>query len=97
MDQKVVVQIIGAQVACPSGLKDTWRELAEYTRRQLDARYKGVYSLEYFDLFDPGCPPLPPDAQLPYVTIAGEEFSSGGKLNIPAIRKKVAEFLEAQG
>ncbi len=94
MTRQVVIQIIGSPVACPAGVKDTWRELAEYTRHQLDTRHKGFYSLEYFDLFDPGCPPLPPDAQLPYVTIAGEEFSSGGKLNIPAICKKVAELLK---
>jgi hypothetical protein len=94
MTRQVVIQIIGSLVACPAGVKDTWRELAELTRRQLDTRHKGFYSLEYFDLFDPGCPPLPPNAHLPYVTIAGEEFSSGGKLNIPAIRKKVAELLE---
>jgi hypothetical protein len=93
MSEQVIVQIIGSPVACPAGTKDTWRELADYARRQLKMKFKEGCQLEYYDLFDPECPPLPVDAQLPFVLIEGDKFSSGGKLNIPAISKRVAELL----
>jgi len=93
MSRQVLVQIIGSQIACSEGLKDSWRELADYTRRQLELRFNGTCQVEYFDLFDPACPPLPAEAQLPFVIIAGQKFSSGGKLNIPALSKRVAELL----
>jgi hypothetical protein len=94
MPVPVLVQIVGAQIVCAEGLKDSWRELADYARRQLETRFNGSCRVEYFDLFDPGCPQMPADAQLPYVMVAGEKFSSGGKLNIPAIGKRVAQLLE---
>ena len=92
MSEQVIVQIIGSPVACSAGTKDTWRELANYVSRQLKLKFKEGCQLEYFDLFDPACPQLPSDAELPFVLIAGEKFSSGGKLNIPAISKRVAEL-----
>jgi hypothetical protein len=94
MSCQILVQIIGAQIACAEGLKDSWRELADYARRHLETRFNGSCQVEYFDLFDPGCPQMPADAQLPYVMVAGEKFSSGGKLNIPTIGKRVAELLD---
>jgi hypothetical protein len=94
MLEHVIVQIIGSPVACPAGTKDTWRELADYARRQLKVKFKEGCQLEYYDLFDPACPQLPSDAELPFVIIAGEKFSSGGKLNISAISKRVADLLK---
>lgn len=94
MSRQVLVQIIGSQIACSEGLKDSWRELADYTRRQLELRFNSGCRVEYFDLFDPGCPQMPADAQLPFVLIDGKMFSSGGKLNIPAIGRRVAELLD---
>jgi hypothetical protein len=44
------------------------------------------------DLFDPACPPLPPDAQLPLVLVNAEVLSSGGKISVPAIRKRLEAF-----
>ncbi|MCZ7573573.1 MAG: hypothetical protein M5U01_33900 [Ardenticatenaceae bacterium] len=48
---------------------------------------------DYFDLFDPACPPLPAGAQLPLVLVNGDLLSSGGQISMPAIRRR----LEALG
>lgn len=90
MDAPVVVHIVGAPTAaCGEGVKDTWRELADWAARQLEARFGPAVRVAYFDLLDPACPPLPPDAQLPLVLVNGEVLSTGGKLSLPAIRKRV--------
>ena len=89
-----IVQIIGAPVACAGGAKETWREIATLASDQLRRRFGEVVRVEYFDLFDPACPSLPPGSQLPLVLINGELFSSGGKISIPAIRKQL-EMLDA--
>ncbi|MCC7208358.1 MAG: hypothetical protein IT323_13705 [Anaerolineae bacterium] len=88
-----MVQIIGTQVACADGLKDSWRHTATWAAGRLEDLFGDGVIVEYFDLFDPSCPHLPPDAQLPLVLIDGEVLSSGGKIPMPAIRKK----LEALG
>jgi disulfide oxidoreductase YuzD len=88
----VLVQIIGAQIACKDGLKDSWRETAEWAARQLKARYGDSVRVEYFDLFDPGCPALPEGAQLPLVLVNNRVVSSGGKISIPIIRKSLEEL-----
>ena len=85
----IVVQIIGAPLACADGVKDTWREVARHTADQLIARFGDRVRVQYFDLFDADCPALPDGAQLPLVLIAGEVLSSGGKISTPAIRKRV--------
>lgn len=46
----------------------------------------------YFDLFDPDCPELPPDAKLPLVLINNELLTHGDKISIPLIRKKLLEL-----
>lgn len=83
------VQIIGAPVACAEGVKDSWREVAALAAEQLRRRFGDAIRVEYFDLFDANCPTLPPGAQLPLVLINGEVLSSGGKISIPAIRKRL--------
>ncbi|GAB4414248.1 MAG: hypothetical protein Fur0044_08870 [Anaerolineae bacterium] len=93
MTPPVAVQIVGAPVACAEGVKDTWREVAAMAGDQLGRRFGETVQVEYFDLFDPTCPPVPPGSQLPLVLINGELFSSGGKISVPAIRKQ----LEALG
>lgn len=92
MSKKAVVQITGAPVACKDGMKDTWREVAQWTAGQLAHQFGEAVQVEYFDLFDPNCPPLPPDAQLPYVSIDGERVSSGGKISIPALKRRLIEL-----
>ncbi len=93
MSAPVMVTIIGAPVACQEGVKDTWREVGGWAAGQLTARFGPAVQVEYFDLFDPACPPLPPGVQLPVVMINDEIISNGGKISVPAIRK----HLEASG
>lgn len=92
MDRPVVVQIIGAPVACAEGVKDSWRETAQWAARQLAARFGEAVRVEYFDLFDPECPPLPGRVQLPLILLNGQIVSSGGKISIPVIRKRLEEL-----
>ncbi len=84
-----LVQIIGAPVACAEGVKDTWRGMAKHAADQLMARFGDTVRVQYFDLFDPDCPALPDNAQLPLVMIDGEVLSSGGKISVPTIRKQL--------
>ena len=85
----IVVQIIGVPIACAEGVKDTWRDVAKHAADQLIARFGDSVQVQYFDLFDPDCPALPAGAQLPLVLLNGEIFSSGGKISMPAIRKRL--------
>jgi hypothetical protein len=89
----VAVHIVGAPIACAKGVKDTWREVAAWVAGQLAGRYGKAVSVCYFDLFDPACPPVSENAQLPLVFVNGEVFSSGGKISVPALRAR----LEALG
>jgi disulfide oxidoreductase YuzD len=93
MRAEIIVQIIGAPIACKEGVKDTWRETAAWAGGQLRQRFGEAVQVQYFDLFDPTCPPIPTGAQLPLVLVNGEVISSGGKISIPSIRK----YLEASG
>ncbi len=93
MSEPIAIQIIGAPMACAEGVKDTWREVAKHTADQLIVRFGDRVRVRYFDLFDPDCPTLPASAQLPLVLIGGEALSTGGKISVPAIRKR----LEALG
>jgi hypothetical protein len=88
-----VIQIVGAPVACATGVQETWRELAQWIGGQIEGRYGAAASVTYYDFFEPDCPPLPEGAQLPLVLVNGEVLSSDGKLSMPAIRKR----LEALG
>jgi len=90
MDAPIGIHIVGAlTAACGEGVIDTWRELSEWAAQQLAARFGSAVRVTYFDLLDPSCPPLPPDAQLPLVLVNGEVLSSGDKISVPAIRKKL--------
>ncbi len=84
-----LVQIVGAPVACAEGVQDTWRGLADMAAEKLTGRFGEQVEVRYFDLFDAACPPLPPGAQLPLVLVNGEVLSSGGKISVPAIRKRL--------
>ena len=92
MSAPVVVTIVGAPVACKEGVKDSWREVADWAEGQLTARFGDAVRVEYFDLFDPDCPPLPGGAQLPLVLVNAQILSSGGKISIPAIRRHIEEI-----
>ena len=92
MNNLILVKIVGAPVACKDGIKETWREVAEWAAGQLRSRYGETVRVQYDDLFDADCPTLPPDSQLPVVFVDDLLMSSGGKISIPLIRKKVEEL-----
>lgn len=89
MKTKPVVQIIGVPVACHGEIKDSWREAAQWVASQLSNRFGDGVCVEYYDLFDPACPPIPPGSELPLVMIEGEVLTAGGKISVPAIRKRL--------
>lgn len=93
MKKAILVQIIGAPIACAEGLKDTWREIAQWAAGQLQHRFGDSVRLEYYDLFEPNCPQLPPESQLPLVLVEGEVLSSGGKLPMPKLRNHLETLL----
>lgn len=93
MNKQAVVQIIATPNSCAEGYKDAWRETARWAGEQLRLRFGEAVRVDYFNLFEPGCPALPDSAQLPLVLLEGQVISSGGKISIPAIRKQ----LEANG
>jgi len=88
----ILVHIIGAPIVCKDGVKDTWREIAEWAGGQLRQRFGEGVQVQYFDLFDPACPSMAPGAQLPLVLVNAEVLSSGGKISVPAIRRKIEEL-----
>jgi hypothetical protein len=89
MNIPFVVEIIASPVACATGVKDGWREAAAWVASQLAAYFGDSVTVKYFDLFDADCPYLPDGAQLPLVLINGQVLSSGEKLSVPAIRKRI--------
>jgi disulfide oxidoreductase YuzD len=96
MSKVVSVQIVGAPIACEGGVKDSWRDTAKWAEGQLKARFGENVKVQYYDLFDSDCPSLLPGAQLPLVLIEGEVLSSGGKISIPIIRRRVEELMEKE-
>lgn len=96
MAEPIVVQIVGTPVACADGVEDRWRETALWASGRLRGRFGDAVQVEYFDLFEPACPPLPEGAQLPLVLIRGEVVSSGGKLSLPLIRKRLESILASE-
>lgn len=101
MDHLISVRIFGAPTACASGVTDAWREVADWVRRQLTARFGQQVSVEYYDLFSPQMDRFPEimamvargQGQVPLVFVGGELLSSGGKVSAPDIRRR----LEAKG
>lgn len=96
MSEPIRVQIIGAPIACKEGVKDTWREVAEWASGQLHQHFGEGVEVRYFDLFDQGCPPIPTGVQLPVVLVNAELLSSGGKISMPKIRCKIEAILEKE-
>lgn len=92
----ILVQIIGAPIACKDGVKDSWRDVTKWAAAQLKARFGDAVDTHYFDLFDADCPPMPSEAQLPLVLVNGEVLSSGGKISVPALRRKIESIMEKQ-
>ena len=87
MTTPVLIQIIGAPVTCANGIQETWRDAAAFAASKLSIYFGDGVQLKYYDLFDPACPAIPENSQLPVVLINGAFFSSGGKISIPALRR----------
>lgn len=91
MSAPVTVTIVGAPVACAEGVRDTWRDVAGWAARQLRQHFGDGIHVKYFDLFEENCPVLPPGVQLPLVLVDEQVLSSGGKISVPMIRKRLEE------
>ena len=89
----VLVQIIGAPIACKDGVKDSWREVASWAENQLKRHFGTAVEVKYYDLFETDCPKMPAEAQLPLVFVNGEVTINGGKISIPLLRRKIEEVL----
>jgi hypothetical protein len=96
MSKLVLVQIIGAPIACKDGVKDSWRDVSAWAVGQLRARFGNDVQIKYYDLFDADCPAVPDNAQLPLVMIEGAVISSGGKISVPVIRRKIESIMEKE-
>lgn len=96
MSQPILVQIVGAPIACKDGVKDSWREIAHWAEGQLKRRFGEVVQVKYFDLFDADCPSMPAGAQLPLVRVNGQVVINGGKISMPVIRVKIETLLEKE-
>jgi len=98
----VVVRIFGTLAACSTGVTDGWRDTAMMIGRQLVGRFGDQVVVEYFDLFGPEMDSFPAvltavsrdGLTLPLVYINDELFSSGGKINGPAIRRRIQTLLQ---
>ena len=97
----VVVRIYGAPTTCSTGVADAWRDVATLMGRQWKERFGDRVDFEYVDLFGPEASRFPhvlaqvsqDNLALPLVYIDDELFSSGGKLNGPAIRRRIETLI----
>jgi len=96
MSKPVLVQIVGAPIACKEGVKDSWREVSAWAAGQLRTYFGDEVQVKYYDLFDADCPPMPSGSQLPLVLVNGEVTLNGGKISIPVIRRKIGTILEKE-
>lgn len=96
MNKPVLVQIVGAPIACEEGVKDSWREVSAWAARQLKTYFGETVQVKFYDLFDADCPPVPTRSQLPLVLVNNEAVISGGKISIPIIRNKISDILEKE-
>lgn len=96
MNKPILVQIVGAPIACREGVKDSWREVSAWAAGQLRTYFGDDVQVKYYDLFDVDCPPMPTGSELPLVFVGNEVVSSGGKISIPAIRSRITDILEKQ-
>ncbi len=99
-DARIAVRIFGVPIACSKGINDAWRQIADRARSQLAARFGDAVYVEYYDLFSPDMDCFPEvtakvqdGAQVPMVFVGADLLSSGGKVSIPAIVKRVEALL----
>lgn len=93
MNEPILVQIIGAPTACAEGIKEGWREVAQWAGSKLHQQFGETVQVKYYDLFDGDCPRMPSDAQLPLVLADKKVLSSGGIVSLPLIRHAVEKLI----
>ena len=99
----IVVRIFGTLTACSTGRTDAWRDTAMMIGKQLRERFADQVVTEYFNLFGPEMDRFPDvlaavsqdGLTLPLVYVNDELFSSGGKINGPAIRRRIEALVQA--
>ncbi len=91
--EPIVVKIIGAPTACADGVKEVWRDVANWAGRQLETKYGDRVHTQYFDLFESDCPTLPPNSRLPVVFVNDRMVINGGKISIPRIRQEIDSLI----
>ncbi len=96
------VVVVGVPMAaCDPG--KTWRAAAAFVERRLAERFGPAVAFEYAELFGPEMARHPDveaaiaagEAVPPVVMIDGIRRFSGGKLNVSAIERAVAEALQS--
>ena len=101
MGHPIPVRIFGVPTACPTDVTHAWQDAANWAREQLMTRFGDQVSVEYYDLFSPEMGRFPEvlalvkagDGAVPLVFVGDELLSAGGKVSVPAIRRR----LEALG
>ena len=100
MSCSVLVVGVAPYEGCSS--TKTWRAAADLVQSRLADRFGEAVGFEYIDLFSPEMAHHPEvealvadGAALPLVLINGVDRFSGGKLNVSAIERAVAEILSA--
>jgi len=96
MSKPVLVQIVGAPIACKDGVKDSWREVSAWAAGQLRTYFGDDVQVKYYDLFEADCPPVPTGSELPLVFVNSGVVISGGIISIPVMRRKITAILEKQ-
>jgi hypothetical protein len=96
MTKSVLVQIVGAPIACKDGVKDSWRGVSVWVAGQLQTRFGEIVQVQYYDLFDEDCPLMPENVQLPLVLIEGAVISNGDKISMPLIRQIIEKIMNQE-
>jgi disulfide oxidoreductase YuzD len=97
----MTVRIFGTLAACAAGTTNAWRDTAMMISRQLREHFGNQVTVEYFDVFgaemgrfhDVLAQVSRDGLTVPLVYINDELFSSGGKINGPAIRRHIEALL----
>ena len=96
------VLVVGLPPAAGCDPGKTWRAAADFVGQRLAQRFGNRVAFEYAELFSPDMD-MHPDieahiaagqADLPLVVIDGVRRFSGGKLNLSAIERLVADAIE---
>jgi len=99
------VLVVGMPSPAGCASMKTWRAAAELVEARLVARFGSAVVFEYAELFGPDMARHPDveaaiatgEAVPPIVVIDGVRRFAGGKLNVSAVERTVAETLDLDG